>query len=87
MKTTNTQDISRRDAAHIIDALLQSLDTWTREGAAVSADREEILSQLFDLVNGYGLQVPRPCNGEAHSNPYVDNCGVCMPHWAPSTGP
>jgi hypothetical protein len=21
------------------------------------------------------------CTGEAHSNPYIDNCGVCMPHW------
>ena len=22
-----------------------------------------------------------PCTGEAHSNPYIDNCGVCMPQW------
>ena len=22
-----------------------------------------------------------PCNGEAHSNPYIDNCGMCAPHW------
>lgn len=21
------------------------------------------------------------CTGEAHSNPYIDHCGVCMPHW------
>lgn len=21
------------------------------------------------------------CTGEAHSNPYIDNCGVCMPYW------
>lgn len=21
------------------------------------------------------------CNGEAHRNPYIDNCGVCMPYW------
>lgn len=21
------------------------------------------------------------CNGEAHSNPFIDNCGVCLPHW------
>lgn len=28
---------------------------------------------------------PKPvwikCNGEAHSNPYIDNCGICMPFW------
>lgn len=21
------------------------------------------------------------CNGEAHRNAYIDNCGVCMPFW------
>ena len=21
------------------------------------------------------------CTGEAHSNPYIDHYGVCMPHW------
>jgi len=22
-----------------------------------------------------------PCPGEAHSNPFIDNCGICMPGW------
>ena len=22
-----------------------------------------------------------PCTGDAHSNPYIDNCGACMPGW------
>ncbi len=21
------------------------------------------------------------CPGEAHSNPWIDNCGLCMPNW------
>jgi hypothetical protein len=21
------------------------------------------------------------CTGEAHSNPYIDHCFVCLPHW------
>ena len=21
------------------------------------------------------------CTGEAHSNPYIDNCMVCLPYW------
>lgn len=21
------------------------------------------------------------CNGEAHTNPHIDHCAVCMPHW------
>jgi hypothetical protein len=29
---------------------------------------------------------PKPkmvdCVGEAHSNPFIDNCWVCMPFWA-----
>jgi hypothetical protein len=23
----------------------------------------------------------RPCNGEAHGNPFIDHCMVCMPRW------
>lgn len=23
----------------------------------------------------------KECNGEAHSNPYIDNCMVCLPYW------
>lgn len=22
------------------------------------------------------------CEGEAHSNPMIDHCGICMPYWA-----
>lgn len=25
--------------------------------------------------------VRRACEGEAHSNPYIDNCMVCAPRW------
>lgn len=21
------------------------------------------------------------CGGEAHSNPHIDNCSICAPHW------
>lgn len=21
------------------------------------------------------------CTGEAHDNPFIDHCGICMPHW------
>lgn len=27
------------------------------------------------------LAVMTACTGEAHRNPYIDNCGVCMPQW------
>lgn len=22
-----------------------------------------------------------PCDGEAHSNPHIDHCSLCAPHW------
>lgn len=27
------------------------------------------------------LAVIKPCDGEAHSNPWIDHCMVCIPHW------
>ena len=27
------------------------------------------------------LAIIEKCHGEAHSNPYIDNCGVCAPNW------
>jgi len=76
-----TQDITRTQAAELINELLFRLDHFTREGAASRIDRVEVMSSLFDLVNSYNLQVPMPCSGEAHNNPHIDHCGVCMPHW------
>lgn len=29
----------------------------------------------YAVKNGYHLE---PCNGEAHSNPYIDNCMLCL---------
>jgi hypothetical protein len=26
-----------------------------------------------------------PCPGEAHTNPYIDNCLLCAPRWGQST--
>ena len=77
-RTTRTQDISRKQAAELINGLLLRLDQFTR---TTDADRGQVLASLFDMVDYYGLQVPRPCSGEAHGNPFIDNCMVCMPHW------
>jgi len=29
----------------------------------------------------HGIEPLQPCNGEAHSNPHIDNCGTCAPRW------
>jgi hypothetical protein len=34
-----------------------------------------------DLQQRFGISPIRKCEGEAHSNPFIDNCGVCMPRW------
>jgi hypothetical protein len=73
-----TQDITRTEAARLLDEILLHLDTFTRDAAA---DRGAILSALFDAVQARGLAVPHQCHGEAHGNAHVDHCGVCAPNW------
>jgi hypothetical protein len=40
---------------------------------------------MLSELKGKNKMKPEPiwvkCKGEAHSNPYIDNCGVCMPYW------
>jgi hypothetical protein len=33
-----------------------------------------------DLERRFGLAPFVSCTGEAHSNPHIDNCGVCLSH-------
>lgn len=33
------------------------------------------------MAEGKSVAIWVKCTGEAHSNPYIDHCGVCMPHW------
>lgn len=35
------------------------------------------LCEACALARGFLVK----CNGEAHSNPFIDNCMVCMPRW------
>jgi hypothetical protein len=29
-----------------------------------------------------GKAATKDCNGEAHKNPYIDHCMVCLPYWS-----
>ncbi len=73
-----TKDITRTQAATIINDLTLHLDIWTQ---SKQTSPEAILSHLFDLVATYNIPVPHPCSGEAHSSPHIDHCSVCMPNW------
>lgn len=75
-----TQDIKRKDAARFIDSVLM-LVAQLEEGAHSKEKPDQIANRLRTLASEHGLDVPRVCNGEAHSNPHIDNCGVCMPNW------
>ena len=71
-------DIKRKDAAALIDRLLQEVADEIHGAGQPPSKWAEDFQVIF---KAYGLEVPRPCNGDAHSNPYIDNCGVCMPNW------
>jgi hypothetical protein len=55
-----------------------------------SMGREKIIIPAESLAEAkkYPDRKPRTkivqlvkCKGEAHSNPFIDHCGVCMPRW------
>lgn len=33
------------------------------------------------LVEEFNIPALVDCTGEAHSNSYIDNCGLCAPRW------
>ena len=75
-----TQDIKRKEAAQFIDKVLL-LVAQIEEGESRAKRPEDVANLLRTFASEHSLEVPRKCNGEAHSNPHIDNCGVCMPHW------
>jgi len=43
-----------------------------------SAKRREALQAAIDDAKA---RATVPCDGEAHSNPWIDNCHTCAPFW------
>lgn len=85
-----TQELTRKEAAAFIDEVLE----FVLKLEEVEVIRPEDLKKLsggetaFNIANRlrtiastHKLEVPRKCEGEAHSNPFIDNCGCCMPRW------
>ena len=65
-----TEWMTRGEAAEIIDRV--------RELLAERRPPEEIENHLRTY-----FQIPplTRCDGEAHTNPHIDNCEVCAPRW------
>ncbi|MFA6510117.1 MAG: hypothetical protein WCV62_06685 [Candidatus Peribacteraceae bacterium] len=68
-----THDISRLEAT----LLIEKLRTLIYESKYDTVDTED----LEDLFRQGGIPLLTKCNGEAHDNPFIDNCGICMPRW------
>ena len=64
--------MKRSQAAALIDQL--------REMAA-NKGRTWTADDLAALLRSFNVDPLEVCTGEAHSNAFIDNCGVCMPRW------
>lgn len=62
--------LRRSRAADLIDKV--------RAALAARQSPEDIEAML---ARQYGIEPLKGCNGAAHDNPYIDNCGTCMPRW------
>jgi len=71
-----TQDISRAEASRVLNTIAYLVRTST-----VSGRDEKLTSTLTEIFTEAGIRLPRPCPGEAHENPNIDHCSLCMPDW------
>ncbi len=63
-------DLKRGRAADVIDMVRSRL-----------ADRKPPEEIEAELEGEFGIEPLRKCSGEAHSNPFIDNCPQCAPRW------
>lgn len=78
--------IKRTQAGRILDELallVAQLEegSYAKETPLQIANRMRTILTASMSLEGGTIIIPRKCNGEAHSNPHIDNCGVCMPNW------
>src|ERR1700722_7957428 len=63
-------DINTKTATQILQDI--------RDALCERKPPEEIEQMLKDV---YDIDPIRKCEGEAHANPFIDNCMVCAPRW------
>jgi hypothetical protein len=68
--------MKRSHAASLIDELREALATYESDGKGSDLHR-----RLTDALAFYGIAPLGRCEGEAHSNPFIDNCHRCAPRW------
>lgn len=71
-------EMKRKDAAFLISEIALIVGQAKVDG---TFSLETALKKIEVELKKHGVKPSRKCNGEAHSNPHIDNCGACMPHW------
>lgn len=86
MAPKNVINLTRTDAATLIEDVRKAL-AWRDKSAAGSQTADETLALIREALNLAGLPSLELCNGEAHSNAFIDSCGVCAPRWGLTGAP
>ncbi len=79
-----TTDIKRKDAAFLLQEialLVAKIEAGDFQTDYANTTPIDVATGLRTLLASRGVAIPEKCYGEAHSNAYIDNCSVCMPHW------
>jgi hypothetical protein len=67
--------MTRTQAARLIERL-RIIVAEANEG------RRTISPEIIaDILSREGIDSLYRCDGEAHRNPHIDNCGMCAPRW------
>jgi hypothetical protein len=77
----NTQYVSRHQAEAVIESLRAAVIN-----KHLPEPTRQFAQQLLDVYLAYDVDGKRvgmlaECNGDAHSNAFIDNCMCCAPRW------
>jgi hypothetical protein len=51
------------------------------KNAPLCKERGALARRVQSILRAHFHIVEKPCNGEAHRNPFIDHCMVCAPRW------
>lgn len=82
-RVTVAMHITRKQATHIIEEIRTLLVNSCDDSAKIVAIRHLFEGQPYEGSRGNLPSIPplERCTGEAHSEPFIDNCMSCAPRW------
>lgn len=74
--------VKRSDAAKALDAIASVMCHW-HNSKGTADDVGRTMSRIQTALRDAGIQADalKPCDGEAHSNAFIDHCSQCAPRW------